>query len=275
MQSDPGEQWVTAKLCCGLGNRLFQLGNAYTMSKQWCRPLVFAMPYCLPSEHGDYQTIFKMFPNIPKIWKVEADISFEQETVFKYILLPHDPPGNRILLKGFWQVAAYISDTFEPSWEAISDRDSLLEKWSLKTDDQKNKSVFLHVRLGNYQILPHHHVNLLGYFATCLNKFPQDTRFLIFSDTPEKAQLLTVFNDRCIFVDETNEYKALFLMSQCWAGSITANSTFSWWGAFFGRQASTDKESYKSYMPGKWFVEYMEPTDNIYPEWATVVPLSS
>jgi hypothetical protein len=273
MQSDLSESWVTGKLACGLGNRLFQLANAYTMAKQWNRPLVFAMPYCLPSEHGDYDTIFKMFPNIPKIWKAEADICFEQETVFKYILLPQDPPGSRILLKGFWQAAAYVSDSFEPSWDAIADRSGLLARWNLTTHDQKKKTAFLHVRLGDYQILPHYQVNLLAYFATCIEKFPEDTRFLVFSDTPEVARTLPVFNDRCVFVDETDEYKALFLMSQCWAGSITANSTFSWWGAFFGRQASPDQASYKSYMPGKWFVEYMESTEPIYPQWTTVVPI--
>ena len=273
MESDLAERWVAAKLSCGLGNRLFQFANAATLAKQWNRPLVFAMPYCLPSEHGDYDTIFKMFPNVPKVWKVEADISFEQEAVFKYILLPQDPPGNKILLKGFWQAAAYISEPFQASWDAIADRSGLLKRWNLETDIQRTKTAFLHVRLGDYQRLPHHQVNLLAYFASCIEQFPEDTRFLVFSDTPEMARTLPVFNDRCVFVHETDEYRALFLMSQCWAGSITANSTFSWWGAFFGRQASPDAISYKAYMPGKWMAICSEPTQPIYPHWATVVPI--
>jgi hypothetical protein len=273
MQSGISERWVAAKLCCGLGNRLFQLANAYTMAVQWRIPLIFAMPYCLPSEHGDFATIFKMFPHIPKVWKAEADVSFEEESVFKYILLPEDPLGNKILLKGFWQAAAYVCDSFKPSWDAIVEKDSLLTLWNLETESQKKKTAFLHVRLGDYKILPHHQVNLLAYFASSIEKYPEDTRFLIFSDTLEEARIFPVFNDRCVFVNETDEYRALFLMSQCWAGSITANSTFSWWGAFFGRQASPDSASYKCYMPGKWFVEYKESTQPIYPLWATVVPI--
>ena len=101
--------------------------------------------------------------------------------------------------------------------------------------------------------------------------FPEDTRFLIFSDEPDEARGLPVFhtdfNDRCVFVDEKDEYKSLYLMSLC-SGAITANSTFSWWGAYFARQG---KEDFKTYMPGKWMASCTEPTDAIYPAWAIIL----
>jgi hypothetical protein len=99
--------------------------------------------------------------------------------------------------------------------------------------------------------------------------FPEDTRFLVFSDGPDEARVLSVFSntETCVFVDEKDEYKSLYLMSLC-SGAITANSTFSWWGAYFARQG---KDGFKTCMPSKWMASCTEPTDTIYPAWATVL----
>lgn len=265
--------WVASKLQCGLGNRLFQLAAAKKVSETWSIPLVFAMPYCCPSEHGDFNTIFKLFPSILKIWKAEAEVLIEQEGCFKYSPLPSLAPSQRVLLKGFWQSAAYVSDNLVPSWDAIGadDKEVLLNRWCLEMAEQRSKTVFLHVRLGDYTILPHHQVPILDYYARAMTKFPEDTRFLIFSDEPDEARDLSLFHkditDRCVFVYEPDEYKSLYLMSLC-SGAITANSTFSWWGAYFARKG---KENFKTYMPAKWMASCPEPTDTIYPAWATVL----
>jgi hypothetical protein len=267
-------EWVASKLQCGLGNRLFQLAAAHKMSVEWSVPLVFAMSYCAPSEHGDFDTIFKLFPNVPKLWKAEAELSLEQSDPFEQVLLPHKPPASRTLLRGFWQLADYVLDSFIPSWDLVEGKDALLDKWKLTTDLQRSKTAFLHVRLGDYKLLRHHQVNLLGYFAQTLKSFPDDTRFLIFSDSPEEAAVLPVFNERCVIVDEKDEYKTLYLMSRCWAGAICANSTFSWWGAFFGRQAATTAGApYKAYMPSKWFTISLN-YKVILPTWASVVTIA-
>jgi hypothetical protein len=267
------ELWVSSKLQCGLGNRLFQLAAAKKVSEAWSIPLVFAMPYCCPSEHGDFNTIFNLFPSIPKIWKAEAEVCIEQEGCFLFSPLPSSNPSQRVLLKGFFQAATYVSDSLVPSWDAISlqDKDSLLKKWCLETKEQRDKTVFLHVRLGDYKVLSHHQVPLLGYYSRAMAGFSEDTRFLVFSDGPEEARQLPVFHiqgsDRCVFVDEIDEYKSLYLMSLC-SGAIVANSTFSWWGAYFARQG---KDGFKTYMPSKWMASCAESTDTIYPAWATVV----
>jgi hypothetical protein len=273
LSSLPPARWISSKLQSGLGNRLFQLAAAHTLAEQWGVPLVFAMPYCSPSEHGDFDTIFKLFPDIPKLWKAEPLMAIDQDGCFTVSPLPTVAPADTVILRGMWQDAICVSDTFKPSWSAVVDKDRLLERWSLKTDEQRTKTAFLHVRLGDYKILPHHQVNLLTYFASAMVSFPADTRFLIFSDTMEDARLLPVFteNDRCVFVQEDSELNTLYLMSLCAAGGITANSTFSWWGAFFGRQ-NTNTSLYRACMPSPWMVTCSEPTEPIYPVWATVIP---
>lgn len=276
MTFDPSNasSWISSKLQCGLGNRLFQLACAHTLSEEWSIPLVFAMPYCLPSEHGDFNTIFKMFPNVPKCWSASPELAIEQKGVFQYEPLPTMPPANKILLKGFWQAAEYVSDSFKASWDAVKGAEDLLKRWQLETKEQRAKTAFIHVRLGDYKILPHHQVKLHSYIAIAMNRFPEDMRFLVFSDTMEEAKNYNIFNDRCVFVTESDEYNTLFLMSRCWAGAITANSTFSWWGAFFGRQAALEEGlEYRAYMPSKWMAEGGPPESSnpIYPPWANVV----
>jgi hypothetical protein len=266
--------WVASKLQFGLGNRLFQLASAHTLSETWSVPLVFAMPYCLPSEHGDFNTIFKMFPKVEKVWSASPELAIEQKSVFQYEPMPTMPPARKVLLKGMWQAAEYVSDSFKASWDAVAEKDTLLKRWHLETTQQRAKTAFIHIRLGDFKILPHHQVNLLSYIAVSMERFAEDTRFLVFSDTMEEAKNYSVFNDRCVFVNELDEYHALFLMSRCQAGAITANSTFSWWGAFFGRQAALEEGlEYRAYMPSKWMAEGGPPESSnpIYPPWATVV----
>ena len=113
------ERWVSSKLQCGLGNRLFQLAAAHKLAEQWSVPLVFAMPYCRPSEHGDFDTIFKLFPDIPKLWKAEPLMAIDQGCCFRVPPLPTVAPADRTLLRGFWQDAKCVSDSFKPSWSAV------------------------------------------------------------------------------------------------------------------------------------------------------------
>jgi len=264
--------WVASKLQFGLGNRLFQLAAAFKASIHWGVPLVFAMPYCSPAEHGNFETLFRLFPSIERLWKAEALLSIDQEGVFTEPPLPSEAPAQTVLLKGMWQAASFVLDTFTPTW---TENPELLERWCLTSEEQRANTVFLHVRLGDYKVLPHHQVNLLGYFVRAMELFP-NKRFLIFSDSIEEVKTYSIFSSYpCVFVDETDEYNTLYLMSKC-GGAITANSTFSWWGAFFARQqAKAMKEPrgpFKACMPDTWFVTYSEPTDTIYPPWATVLP---
>ena len=72
----------------------------------------------------------------------------------------------------------------------------------------------------------------------------------------------------CIPCLESDEITSLWLMSQCKGGAIVANSTFSWWGAYFARLTHPDPLSYKAYFPAVWG-HGMPPATDIIPEWGT------
>ena len=86
----------------------------------------------------------------------------------------------------------------------------------------------LHVRRGDYLRHPNFHQPLpLVYYeeAMTLTRPP----YLVFSDDLEwcRANL----RGDCLYVEHNRDFEDLFLMATCHE-HITANSTFSWWGAW-------------------------------------------
>jgi hypothetical protein len=215
--------------------------------------------------------IFKLFPEIPMILEATPHMGYKQKECFVYEPIPQLPRGKNILLDGYFQAKEYVSETMRPSWNCIQDSLGLLKKWNLETQEQRNKTVFVHVRLGDFKHHANHFVNLRMYFLRAMATFTLDTKFLVFSEEPEYAKSCSHFDERCIFVQESDELNTLFLMSNCHRGAVTANSTFSWWGAFFARQSCGSPDKFVACMPSQWMVTHNTPTDGVYPSWATIV----
>ena len=274
------EQWIAPRLTDGLGNRLFQLAAAHQAASRWGLPLAFALPKSQPASHGSWDTIFRMFPDIPTLWDLSGCSSyvFSQTNCFEHLEFPERTPGERVILRGLPLAAAYIHPRFpQPSWSTlVPDLDTFLKSWNLETREKQMKTIFLHVRLGDYlklphhQVgkLPHHQVGLISYYAKSLCMFEEDMRVLIFSDEIERAKQIPLFDSSFTFVTEADEGRALCLMSHCLGGAITANSTFSWWGAYFAHMANPS--GHVTCMPSKWMATDVN-TDGVYPSWAIKV----
>ena len=217
--------------------------------------------------------MFKLFPDIPRVFNAKPDFTFKQKECFLDEPGPQIPRGKSVVFEGFFQVKDYLPKRLTPSWNCIKQPEDLLVKWQLDTEEKRNKTVFVHVRLGDFKTHPHHFVNLSSYFVRAMAKYPSDTRFLVFSEEPDDANNYSDFDNRCIFVKEADELRTLFLMSHCHRGAITANSTFSWWGAYFARQSCPDINVFRVCMPSQWMVTHNTPTCGIYPIWATIIEI--
>ena len=272
------KSWIAPHLTGGLGNRLFQLASAIGLAEKWDRTPVFFLPRCGATNHGPFETIFTMFPSLPILETADAWEEFHEPKghVFTYTEFPLEPTTDKnIVIKGWRQsplyfpkapLGAHLTECIKQErWQ------SLLKKYNVETVEDKEKTVFLHIRLGDYKILPHHQVNLQHYYITCLSKIPQGSRIFFFSDEPHlvkevMAQLVQALGHSFVVCEEEDELESLALMSQCWRGAITANSTFSWWGAYFAHEKTSHPESFLGFFPSNWG-QGLPAAKDIVPAW--------
>ena len=268
------EGWLSPTLSDGLGNRLFQLAAATTAADKYNKELVLFLPRCYKASHSPADQIPKLFPDIRIVETDSAQWHEIPEKSFAtYEPFPDNLPATtqNIVLRGWRQSALYIPyKGITPNWESALGPNELRRLETLIQDPAT--AAFLHVRLGDYRILPHHFVNLERYWLECL-QFLQDDglvkRVYVFSDETEytETNLLPFFRTvgpslEFHMIRETDPVATLYTMSLMGGGAICANSTFSWWGAYFSAARRSGKAIY---MPAKW--GDFDTTD-LYPVWA-------
>lgn len=269
--------WVCGHLTGGLGNRLFQHVAAMGLAEKWSTPCVFYLPQCGPTNHGPFGNIFSLFPDIPVLQEEEQFISIPepQGHVFTYSQLPDSSFPNNVSVDGWRQTELYFpKKSFAVSLETAipsTIQTSLLQEYNLASVDQKKKTWFIHIRLGDYKILPHHQIDIGTYILRASKNIPHDADILIFSDeATEHKEMLEQFcraiGHQGKIVENKDELQSLFLMSQCWGGAVVANSTFSWWGAYLAKQRCTEPSQYVAYYPDDWGAG-LPPARDIVPSW--------
>lgn len=163
----------------------------------------------------------------------ERQFSFDQG-------LYNEVPDN-VMLMGFWLSEKYFSDIKSILLKEIKLKAPPvgLNSELLQEIDTCN-SVSIHVRRGDF-LQPNYRntfINLpLDYYHNAINLIAaqvEDPNFFIFSDDPEWAKQNLNVDFKTTYVSHNSEggcHEDLRLMSAC-KHNITANSTFSWWGAW-------------------------------------------
>jgi hypothetical protein len=229
----------------GLGNWLFQasagvkfaqdLGIQYCLAKETAR--------LSPHSSVDYFSIvFSKFSQRDKfrgngaVW-VNEPPNFNHTDYRGIIRASSSGKDIDVILVGYFQHYEFVPRTFKemltlPAVDSVRVRDTC----------------FIHIRGGDYVNHPLHDVKLAKYYQRCIEKVQNEygiKKFSIFTnDKPYALRQEFMKNIDYEFVD-ANELESLVLMSECKAG-ICANSSFSWWGAYFNRDRLIC-------MPSKWF----------------------
>ena len=268
--------WVAPVLASGLGNRLFQYAAAAGAAQRWGCEVVFYMPACKESPHGSIAAIFKMFPSVRVVETEETCKELTEPPRRFYQYIPLGPlTASHTLISGFRQSPHYFPEKISPDWDSALGGPMIRKKVDalagLDTDAARRQTYAIHVRLGDYKHLPHHQVDLSNYYAKALEMVPAGSRLHLFSDEPDFCRGLftkVVAAKRLNFTVAVthSDVESLYEMSRCLGGTITANSTFSWWGAWF---AHSEGAAWATY-PDSMGQGQPEPVD-FYPEWATII----
>ena len=266
--------WIAGHLTGGLGNRLFQHAAAVGLAAKWKRDVVFYIPHCDPTNHGPFDTIFKLFPSVPTIMDGQSKFLPEPPGhVFTYAAFPVTAPSNEnYSIDGWRQTALYFPEGVTPNFESCVP-ETLQGQYGLERESQRRSTWFIHMRFGDYMILPHHQIDIGTYYSAAVKHITPGARVLVFSDeaTKYKPMIIEFFkalNLTVEVIEGEDELETLYLMSRCWGGAIVANSTFSWWGAYFARQEAG--ESYKAVYPKVWG-QGLPPANHINPPWSIIV----
>lgn len=265
--------WISPNLSDGLGNRLFQVAAALGAAEKYGRRIVFFLPRCYKASHCDMELIWKLFPSIPVLEFDQGSWHEISEKAFAtFEDLPAEVPETcGIVLRGFRQSPKY----FPASGEIKPDMSGALGSEETARLDRifgrGEPTAFLHVRLGDYMILPHHQIDLVAYWQQSIQTIQdrEKIRLFVFSDEPDRVEreLAPYFNafgfKEVKVIKESGPLQTLYLMSKCDSGCICANSTFSWWGAYLSRSKAIGAPIL---MPRSWGAGLEAP--DIYPIWA-------
>jgi len=243
-----------------MGNQIFQIAALINFSKR--ESIDYFIPNWTTENGEDLTKIFKgpfsIDPNLNNILTKNY-----HENSLDYSKIPR--LGDHMNIQGYFQNELYfiesakeIRDIFSPIPE--------LEKEIL----QRNKGLFegccsIHVRRGDYLKHSEVHLNLqMDYYKEAMQK-SRSNKFLVFSDDINwckenfKGESF-MFSDR-----NTKNFEDLFLMTFC-DSHIIANSTYSWWGAWLGRNPKKTIIA-----PKRWFGPKGPKQHNVVPnEWITI-----
>ena len=114
-------------------------------------------------------------------------------------------------------------------------------------------SLFIHVRRGDYLKLPHYHyIQTKTYYENAFQQWRQhyagdDFHVFLMSDDPQWCREQSWSFPYTLYEND-DEVQTLAFMSQCEAGAIISNSSFSYWGALLSQSTHV-------FYPERWIAE--------------------
>jgi len=182
---------------------------------------------------------------------------------------------NNSYLQGYWQSEKYFKDIRPQLLNDFSPREPVGKINQDLIDEFRNLDVVsVHVRRGDYVTAPkiaeaHGHCTL-EYYRRAFQAIEDSIEtpcYCFFSDDIEWVKQNIKVKGQGFYVDHNHDmgYKDLFLMAHC-KHHIIANSSFSWCGAWLGR--NPDKIVVR---PERWFnVSHLDTSDLCPAEWLLV-----
>jgi hypothetical protein len=231
----------------GLGNQLFQIFALIAHALQYKHPFTFQ--YSDKLTIGNRRSTYwnNMLKRLkPFTHQENLKLPVYKERGFHYTPIPYNK--TQCMLYGYFQSYKYFEQQYENIIRLIGIRglqSTIKDKY--ESYFKEKSTIAMHFRLGDYkQLQAHHPVMKLEYYKnaldTIINKTSKkDWTILYFCEQEDNAivndNIKTLHGDypdvEFIKVDDSIvDWEQMLIMSCC-QHNIIANSTFSWWGAYF------------------------------------------
>ena len=255
------DKLVTVKLQGGFGNQMFQTACMLGYAEKYGYKPVFVDEPRNAANHSDSKLGLRyFFPDVPVITHNVSWIDYRESDTdcYRYNIIPQ--LGDNVKLIGYFQTEKYFPTKYVIQYSPKNTGPSY----------DFNNMFFMHIRRGDYLHAGNgvHLINYDSYYQQCLNEFSRSNLCLVVSDDIEwcKRHLPKKYSSwkNWEFIDaKVSDADTLNYMVQCKRGGICANSSFSWWAAYFLHKLNNTA---KICMPSAWHKNY-EAVD-VVPEWA-------
>ena len=291
---------TTVRLVGGLGNQLFIYFAGLYLSKKLNTKLVCDLSF-LDSDrtkHGVSITSFSLEGDFVRKsnWVVRASKFLDRiasrvshkipifkrfyQSVTDYYLstgIGYDPElaniDKDVTLIGYFQTWKYVNIFKETSELTLTLKSPSEWFTQLMVIAEETRPVMIHVRQGDYLEDVNAFIGVLGpkYYKNAINKVRAagiNAPIWVFSDDIESAKRLLNLdlyeNVKWIVAPKGTDPAEEIAIMQFGEAHIIANSTFSWWGAYFSRRTKI------VIAPKSWFRDQSEPLDLIPPDWKRI-----
>jgi|688.fasta_scaffold549171_2 hypothetical protein len=249
---------ITSYLQGGLGNQMFQISAAYSLSLKLNVEYSFDFNSSFVSTQGHKANRYKdnLFKNVSNKLLNFNNFKIYREPSFKYNELPLI---DNLCLLGNFQTEKYFLENKNEVLNLFNfekENHELIKQFLYKKIGNE-KITAIHVRRGDYLDKPEFHPTCdMDYYKKGMDIIG-DKKYIIISDDIEWCKN-NFLGDDFIFSPFTNEIEDLYLLMNC-DNHIISNSSFSWWGAYL-----CEKEN-KVVSPKTWFgPQGPQDTEDIY-----------
>jgi hypothetical protein len=263
----------------GLGNQLFQIFTTIATSLNHNKCFIFEYNDISPSSVKRYtfwnSFLYPLIPYTNKNNNIASAIikrfPVYRETQHSFSPIPDN--NSNMILFGYFQSYKYFQKHINHINNIIrlnEQRDTVVSEYpnyfNRHNTNKCHSNISIHFRVGDYKnIQDCHPIMTLNYYINAISTiFSRDltinNNIIFFYEKNDKDYVYTHFINpikaypyttrKINFIDidlNIDDWKQILLMSNC-HHNIIANSTFSWWGAYF------NNNPYKIVCyPDKWF----------------------
>ena len=222
-----------------LGNQLFQFAFLFGLSK------ARGYDFCIPP-NTDLLNCFDIPVNIG-IFNNKK----QREKHFNFDCQFPSSYDDNTDYSGYYQSEKYFSHCKKDLMDVLQFK----SEWKIPLEQDAKDLVSVHIRRGDYVGNKFYHDNS-GHYINQAKKEFIGKKFIVFSDDINWCKDNNIGD---YYAEGNSHYTDLYQMSEC-SGSIIANSSFSWWGAYL-------KPKHRVIAPKNWFTDRKNDTDVYCEEW--------